>query len=257
MGFLPVATSVLLFATGGFFVFVAYALLARGMGMRDLSFGVFGHVYFVGQLLKYLPGRVWGFAFQVARASDLARPSRWAAVLTIHFVSAVGALVAIAALIEAVAGGLSVPWLIFGLASSVLATAALALEWRTFRWRLSLSMAAATSGLLHLGALLQAFALVPLVLSLDSNATITGALREGGHYLLAWLAGYVAIIAPAGLGVREVAYAALSEGLAGEVMLTVAAIARLAMMMADLLLGLVFLRYPSSPLKDESPIAKP
>jgi len=244
MGLRPFIAASLLFAAGGFSVFVAYIVLARAMGMRDLPWTVFGHVYFVGQLFKYLPGRVWGFAFQVARASDLAPPGQWAALLMVHFVAALAALVAVAASIEVVVGGAELPWSILALALAVLTTAILAVEWRTLRKRLTLGTAIATSVLLHLGAFLQAFALVPLVLALAPDSSASAGLREGGHYLLAWLAGYAAVITPAGLGVREGAFAALSEGLAPAALLTLAAAARVAMMLADLLLGFAFLRYP-------------
>ena len=252
MGFRPFIAASLLFAAGSFSMFGAYIVLARAMGMRDLPWTVFGHVYFVGQLFKYLPGRVWGFAFQVARASDLASPGQWAALLMVHFVAALAALVAVAASIEAFAGGAVLPWSVLAIGLAVLATAAIAMEWRTLRRRLTLATAIATSGLLHLGALFQAFALVPLVLALVPDSGTIAGLREGGHYLLAWLAGFAAVITPAGLGVREGAFAALSEGLAPAALLTLAAAARVAMMLADLLLGLAFLRYPGGEVRGSS-----
>lgn len=243
IGFGPLVASTVLFGLGGFCLFLAYANLARAMGMRDLPFSLLGHVYF-GQLLKYLPGRVWGFAFQAARASDLAPPVQWTALLSVHFVAAVAALVAIAVGIEAVTGSGS--WILagFSLASALAATAPIAFEWRTLRPRLPLFQAVTISALLHLAAFLQALALVPVVTALLQGEASLGGLREGGHYLLAWLAGYAAIIAPAGLGVREGAFVALAEGLTPAALLTVAAAARVTMMMADVLLGLAFLRYP-------------
>ena len=244
MGLVPLAVATAVFGIGGIAVFIAYARLAVAMGIPRAPLVVFGHVYFVGQLLKYLPGRVWGFAFQVARASDLAPPSRWAAVVMVHFVAAVAALVAVAAGIEAISGPRPFLWSAAALAFALAATAGVALEWRSLRRRLPLSKAVRISALLHAGALLQAVALVPLVRALAPEHDATGALREGGHYLLAWLAGYLAVITPAGLGVREGAFVALSDGLAPAALLTLAAAARIAMMLADACLGLVFLRYP-------------
>ena len=246
MGAGPFLVAIGIFSVGGFAVFLAYARLAVAMGFPLMPLAVFGHVYFVGQLLKYLPGRVWGFAFQVARAPDLARPSQWAVLLMVHFVAAVAALVAVAAAIEAATGHRAGLWSIAAAGLSFGATAAIAVDWRTLRQRLPFRTAIAISSLLHLGALLQALALMPLVHALAPESSAIGAVREGGHYLLAWFAGYVAVITPAGLGVREGAFVALSDGLAPAALLTLAAAARLAMMIADLCLGLAFLRYPDT-----------
>lgn len=253
MGAGPFVVATLCFAAGGFAVFLAYARLAVAMGIPRVPLAVFGHVYFVGQLLKYLPGRVWGFAFQIARASDLAPPTRWAALLMVHFLAAVAALIAVAAAIEAVSGHLPLTWSVAALTLSLLATAVIAFEWRGLRQRLAFRAAIAVSVLLHLGALLQAVALVPLVRALVPEYDIIDAVREGGHYLLAWLAGYVAVITPAGLGVREGAFVALSDGMAPAAMLTLAAAARFAMMLADVCLGLVFMRYPGALKAGEPP----
>ncbi|WP_397596160.1 hypothetical protein [Silanimonas sp.] len=255
MGFGPFSVAVAGFAAGGFAVFLAYARLAAAMGIPRVPLAVLGHVYFVGQLLKYLPGRVWGFAFQIARASDLAPPSRWAALLMVHFAAAVAALVAVAAAIEATTGHRGLPWSVAAVGLSFGATAVIAFEWPGFRQRLPFRAAIVVSALLHLGALLQALALVPLARSLAPEEDFIGAVREGGHYLLAWLAGYLAVITPAGLGVREGAFAALSDGLSPAALLTLAAAARLAMMLADLCLGLAFLRYPGASKTGEPPAA--
>jgi hypothetical protein len=173
----------------------------------------------------------------------------------VHFAAAVAALVAVAAAIEAVAGHRALPWSAAAVGLSIGATAAIAFEWRGLRQRLPFRTAIAVSALLHLGALLQALALMPLVQALAPESSVLGAVREGGHYLLAWLAGYVAVITPAGLGVREGAFAALSDGLAPASMLTLAAAARLAMMLADLFLGLAFLRYPGAATASDPPSA--
>jgi glycosyltransferase 2 family protein len=209
-------------------------------------------VFFLAQLGKYLPGGIWNLVAQVDMARDLRIPARQAATATFLAV----ALSVISALLVA---GATLPFAIPGLVSSYwwvfLAVPGLVVlllppvvEWwsgTAFRLlrrpgepvRLTWPVLLRAAGLLvlswvalglHFGALVQGLG--------GSGASLW--LMSIGIFALAWVAGFLVIIAPAGAGVRE---AALVLGFAAVLpagaVLTVAVLSRVLLVVADVLLA--------------------
>ena len=212
-------------------------------------------VFFLAQLGKYLPGGIWNLVAQVDMARDLRIPARQAATATFLAValSVIAALlVAGAALPFAIPGLISTYWWAF-LAIPALVVLLLppvvewwsALAFRILRRpatpvRLTWTVLMRATVLLliswvllglHFGALVQGLG--------GSGASLW--LMSVGVFALAWVAGFLILVAPAGAGVRE---AALVLGFAAVLpagaVLTVAVLSRFLLVAADVLLALGF-----------------
>jgi uncharacterized membrane protein YbhN (UPF0104 family) len=213
-------------------------------------------VFFLAQLGKYLPGGIWNLVAQVDMARDLRIPARQAAAAT--FLSV--ALSVIAALLVA---GVSLPFAIPGLISTYwwafLAVPALVVLllppvvawWSALAFRIL--RRPATPVLLTWPVLVRATGLLLVswvLLGLHVGALVQGLGGSGaslwvmsvGIFALAWVAGFLVLVAPAGAGVRE---AALVLGFAAVLpagaVLTIAVLSRVLLVVADVLLALGFL----------------
>lgn len=237
------------------FVFVLFTFLSWRAVLADLgsSLGVreaFG-VFAVGQLGKYVPGGVWNFLAASEIAADRAVPRRrslsaMAVSLLVSIVSAIA--VAIPTLALTVAGtGSAYRWL--WLALPVLAllltpplmNRVLSLAMRVAR-REPLEHPLSTRGIVvAVGWALAAWAvagwqvwLVGTGVGLSPDGA--GYLRATGAYAAAWAAGLLAVVAPAGLGVREAALVALLGGAVpnGGAVLVIVLTSRVLLTVADL-----------------------
>lgn len=251
------AGGLLLASASGYANFVAFALLVRRMIGRSLTAAEMSHLYFVAQLLKHLPGRVWGIGYQAALGRREGAASSWVVVNLVHMAAASYVALALAAFVitwqhapgaalalaaAAVAG--------YGLALPVLARLGPVLAadsgWRARASRflalftLDLGSWAAVfavflaAGLLHYGSWVMYAGVIGLG-SLDQ------ALALCALYMLAWFAGYVAFLTPSGIGVRELVFVALASGHAPEVVALMAVFGRASFLAVDVLLSLPFL----------------
>jgi glycosyltransferase 2 family protein len=212
-------------------------------------------VFFVAQLGKYLPGGIWNLVAQVGMARDLKVPARQAATAT--FLSI--ALSIIAALILA---GVTLPFAVPGLLAAywwaflaVPVLVALLLPRSVAWWSATafrILRRPVTPVHLPWGVLLRTTALLTLswaLLGLHLGVLVQGLPGAGGSqwlmsiglFALAWVAGFLVVVAPAGAGVRE---AALVLGFAAVLpagaVLTVAVLSRLLFVVSDVLLAAGF-----------------
>ncbi|MQA94168.1 MAG: UPF0104 family protein [Streptosporangiales bacterium] len=209
-------------------------------------------IMFLAQLGKYLPGSVWAFVGQVELAKEYDVPRRRGGTATML---AVAVTVAVNLAVAAVCLPLTSPdaaqrwWWLLALAPVLLAC----LHPRVVTWAVNLALRVLrrdpleTSPSLRGTAVAVAWTLlawVPLglhawflVLDASGGTTALAALpMAAGGYALAWTLGLIVIIAPAGLGVRELALTvALSPVLSPGSALIVAVVSRLVMTAADLL----------------------
>jgi uncharacterized membrane protein YbhN (UPF0104 family) len=174
-------------------------------------------IFFVGQLGKYIPGGVWSIAAQaeLGRAHGLARTGSAVASLASMLVSMVtAALVGILALLVGSADGLVTFWwlgivVVLGLAALTppvlgrLIAVAMRLLRRP-RQDISLTWAGTTASILWSVVMWAAYGgqatLVLRAFGADSSVLLPVAT---GAYAVAWLVGFLVVIAPAGLGPRE------------------------------------------------------
>jgi uncharacterized membrane protein YbhN (UPF0104 family) len=208
--------------------------------------------YFLSQLGKYVPGGIWSLVAQVDYARDMKVPTRQAAVATFLNLALniiAGLVVAGLTIPFAVPGLLNRFWWAFipvplllallhpravtwwsGVAFRLLRRPAtpVHLSWSVLLRCLALSVAGWVALGLHFGV---------LVAGLGQMEPSTWVLSVGA-FALAWIAGFLVFVAPAGAGVRE---AALVLGFAGiqppTAVLTVALLSRVLLIAADVILA--------------------
>jgi glycosyltransferase 2 family protein len=209
-------------------------------------------VFYIAQLGKYLPGGIWSLVAQVGMARDLKVPGRQAAtatflVLALSLISAM--LVAGVVLPLAIPGLLDEYWWVF-LAVPVLVVLLLppvvawwsALAFRLLRRpvepvQLSWGMLVRLAAMLVVSWVLLGLSFGALVQGLGADVADPWLLSVG-LFPLAWVAGFLVIIAPAGAGVREGALVlGFSGALDGGAVLTVALLSRVLLVLADVVLA--------------------
>lgn len=234
---------------------LAWRALLGDLGAR-LPIAVAARVMFLGQLGKYLPGSVWAFVAQVELARDRDVPrSRGvtATVLAILVTVTVNLAVAAATLPLSSADAARQWW--WALAAAPLLMAALHPRVVTRLVRAAqrgahrfVSLSSAESERVSGRGMAAAvgwsvLAWLPLgthmwVLMAGVDGRGGGFALAAGAYALAWTLGILVVFVPAGLGVRElVLVVALAPVLDPGAALVVAALSRLVMTGADLLLA--------------------
>ena len=201
-----------------------------------------------GNIARHVPGRFWGVAYQIAAVRGLIAGS------AVVSVNSLLALVHLGLAIVAAAAVL-LPALLAPATIAALALGAVLLFVALLRWRNGLSALAARlpqQGRLSLALArtLQQMAKIPTPIilgcvawgalswllyfaawgyfgqSLSSLAFFEG-VRLAALYTLAWLCGFLVVIAPSGLGVREVVFLALTQSYTPEDQILFAAAGRL------------------------------
>jgi hypothetical protein len=238
---------------GIWFSFLCWrAILADFGGRVPLTAGM--RIFFVGQAGKYVPGKVWPILTQVKLGRDYQVPGRSSAAAALIFMIVVlgsGLLVAICSLPVLGAGALDRYWW----ALLALPVAAVALWPPVLNWGLGRAMRLArrepmpqplsAAGIgravgwavvmwvlfgVHLWVLLAA-------LDVDAPNLL---IRSIGAFAGAWSIGFLLVVAPAGVGPREVALVVLLASSAAQPEALVAAIvSRLLMTLGDLAWPLV------------------
>jgi hypothetical protein len=209
-------------------------------------------LYFVSQMMKHLPGRFFGVAYQALYAPHIASSTQWIAVNMAYMVLTLGAAVLVSVLVL-VATGVLDKWIVL----PAIACPFLALH--LLPWVVGLRTWGGRLGTL-LGALLDAvFALrtsrsaIPIfgwfgaswLFYLVAWAVLGDSLGTGlatgvelcALYTLSWVLGFVTLVTPSGLGVREFAFVVLAARHPPDIVACVAVFARLGMILADLILG--------------------
>ncbi|MFC3100895.1 lysylphosphatidylglycerol synthase domain-containing protein [Altererythrobacter lauratis] len=201
-------------------------------------------LFLLSQLGKYLPGGIWNFvaAADLARTAGLPRAAIVGSFLLALIIGLGSGAVLALLLIPQAAEQLGLPtwWIGAAFTASVLGLAIFHRIWPLLRARLPivdrrsllLATALATAGWICAGAMIWALA---LAFGGEDSGHVSLALAIGA-YAFAWVAGFVAFVAPAGLVVRE---GALIAGLATAMPLAeasaVALMARVIVTLIDIL----------------------
>jgi hypothetical protein len=230
---------------------------------RRLSVRALLHLFFASQVLRHLPGRVWGISYQVTQTRNSVGLKEWLVVNIVFTVSSVyfgfaGAflvwastfdlmslLLSILAVVSVYAMGWSRwPWrllsrgarLVSQRASDGIDTAIESLPVKRYLFSLEffgLGVAVWGSYVLGWAFLGRAF---------DPTAGSFQVLELWARYLISWLLGYVSVLTPSGVGVREASFSLLSGDFSKALVAYYLVMARFALLFCDLILGLVFLR---------------
>lgn len=251
MGSLVLLTSALAAAGNVLLAGLAWRRLLRASG-SPLPLGAALQIFLVGQVGKYVPGSVWNVLAQAELASDHGVPrSRTVGASTIGLGMSVamGALIALpsVALLPSLQGW---RWVALATVPAVLVT----FQPRVLNWLLARLMTATrrpmpvsvlsardvvSASWWTLLAWL-ALGVQVLVLLLAAGAPLGGrtVVAALSGYALAWVVGFVAVFAPAGVGPRELVLTAVLAPLLGTgEALAVVLVARVVSTVVDLLLA--------------------
>ncbi|MBD8524192.1 hypothetical protein [Pseudomarimonas arenosa] len=249
--------------------FLAFAELCNAVHRQPLPLTALGHLYFTAQLMKHLPGRVWGVAYQGVMTRGRIPMLEWVAInigylaLSTYF-ALLFALVVVLAWVA--------PWL--GAMALLLGIALLALAWRPWAGELvvkgvglisrrgrdrlhgavrSTASVPRSSKIRFVWLSLLGWALYAAAWSLYGAAYPELGAAAGIHlsasYTLAWVIGYLSLVTPSGIGVRELIFAGLSIGYPTDIVLYGMLIGRAGLLATDLALGTVFWPYQNDARK--------
>lgn len=242
IGLVSIADLVLAFAAtlaGTYAAMLAWRAILADLG-SPLSLRDAGQVFFVGQLGKYIPGSLWSVAAQIelARDRDVPRRRSAAAAVLAIVVALTAAGVVAAATLPFTAGGTLHPYRWF---FAVPVVGLVALHPKVFRRFGRLSATGVATALAWSTAYWAAFGVAVWALARAVPGQHASLLPLSvGAYALAWSAGFLFLVAPAGAGVREGALTVLLAPAVGSGRaLGFALVARLLATLADLVWGAV------------------
>lgn len=237
---------------------------------RPVTFALSSRLLFVGQVVRYLPGRFWHFVYQ-ASVTDHLVPVTALARVNLEYMAIVS-WTGVGVSLSILASGSNA---IFGLCVLSGTLAGIVVGFRCV-WHLRLL--GLFAGLLPHGRVRNTIAcigkppsrdwtsslLALAVLSCVWGSYILGWIMLGSAwpalaeldlvrlcalYTLAWFIGFITMIAPAGIGVRELAFTWLAPGVPGETLVLLALVVRIWLTLVELLLFLMVL-----PVRVEPPV---
>lgn len=240
----------------------AFSGILSGISQRVPSGRNLAHLYFSAQMMKHLPGRFFGIVYQVATTRGQIPATRWIAANTLHMmlIMFLAIMVSVAVLLANKSVTIAAAWTAGGILFGTVA-------WRP-NWissfgnllrrshfpfaekiciglslladiepqvKLKVSFTLLLSWLLYLAAWAFYASAYPDLSPMDG-------IRMCAFYTVAWLAGYLSLVTPSGLGVRELVFAALSTEFSSGAVAYGLILGRVSLLAIDLILGLVFLR---------------
>lgn len=220
------------------------------------------HLYFTGQLMKHLPGRIWGVAYQSA-AGTRATLVEWVGVSTVYMLLITVFAVWIAAIVLGFVAGVQWGALILGIGIAMYG-----LLWRTgpLLWLLASVRGLPIRAFARLCDALLPFAhvdagfrfrvwcwfvaswLVYLLAWAGFGLAWPGLTAADGVWLCAlytaaWFAGYISVVSPSGIGVRELVFVALARDFPPDAVAGMVVLGRVVLLLADMLLGAMFIPF--------------
>lgn len=261
----PLLVGTVLVMAGSGFMFMAFVQLVRAFRVTSANWLTLAHMYYVSQLLKHLPGRIWGLGYQWMAAGRDGSLAGWVLANAGHI--ALGLYFAIWSACGVIAFGYS--------RTAGLSALALGLAGYFLAWRIGSSDSIARLMSLLPGRLGAIGARAPMAVGNTPTADRVSVLafltagwsvhyagwwfygtaypELGGWpavhlcacYMLAWVAGYVSVVTPSGLGVRELVFVWLAKDYPADVVALMAILGRASLLAVDVLLGMVFAPFVS------------
>jgi len=249
----------------GYLGFEAFRALFNRMRPGLYSRSLLAHLYFTGQLMKHLPGRVWGVAYQSATGHK-ATLAEWVGVTTVYMALTTGFALWVSASVLGFMHGLS-----WGVLVLFAGGATYGLLWRArpLTALLNLWCRIPVKVLARLCDALRAFAdvdtrfkrtvlcwftaswLVYLLAWASYGLAWPGLASADGIWLcalytIAWFVGYISLFSPSGVGVREMVFVLLAQRFPPDAVAGMAVLGRVTLLLVDVLLGTLFAPFRSS-----------
>jgi len=260
--------ALLLAGVASWFTFLAFARLLPAFRVEGYRLRELAHLYFTAQLFKHLPGRVWGIGYQWMAGGRTASLGSWVQANLLHTLLATyfalwSSAITIAFFVRPPVGGLVIVAGILGCVPLWSAPSLLtALPWigpkvrRRFgddSLRASTLVAPADKLrilLLFAASWLVCYASWYVIGMAYAPLGGAGGMRMCAYYMIAWFVGYVSLLTPSGLGVRELVFAWFAQDFPSDAIVLMAIVGRVSLLFVDLLLGLLFA--PFAPRKPAS-----
>lgn len=183
------------------------------------------HIFFLGQIGKYLPGSLWSFlaSGELAKRAGFPRTTAMSSLFLALLIGMGSGVIIALLLVPQSLGYVPESWVVWTFAAALFALIALprlrAVLLKLARIDFPVPLTALTTSL-ALALVAWIFAGVQIVLlskAIGAGLGWPDLLQATGAYAFAWVAGFLVVIAPAGLGAREgglIAALTLSIGLA-------------------------------------------
>ncbi|MDR3386990.1 MAG: hypothetical protein P4L92_08045 [Rudaea sp.] len=217
------------------------------------------HLYFFAQSMKHLPGRVWGVAYQSMVGGD-ASPAEWIGANVLYMFFSTGFAIWVATLLLACMHGL-----LSGAAVALAGLAIYAFGWnprplgalldllRTFPWRAIDRLCDAVQPMLAANRVFKLQLLLLFALSWLCYLSAWAALGTAwpgldaddgillcAYYTIAWAVGYLSVVTPSGLGVRELVFTLLAQRFPADAIAAMAVFGRAGLLIVDVVFAILF-----------------
>lgn len=248
----------------GFEAFRAIVMCLRPQAFTRLRLA---HLYFTAQLMKHLPGRIWGVAYQASAGAE-ASAIEWVGINAAYMILSTLFAVWVAAATMAFVRS----WFLVGVGLVLGGAALYVLGWHRaplgfilrllgrFPGRAMASLRAAlqvfadvdASFKVRLFSLLVASWVVYLAAWAGFGMAWPGLSAQDGVelcalYTLAWFVGYVSFVTPSGVGVRELVFVLLARAFPADAIAAMAILARAVLLLVDIVLGAAFAPFSQRP----------
>jgi len=247
---------------GGYLLFEGFLQLFRFTHPDQYNRLQLAHLFFTGQLMKHLPGRIWGIGYQASKAQQ-ASLAEWTVVNVVFMLLTIFFSVGVAAIFF-----ISSFSIIYTVAFSTLFVLLYYLLWRNYSIGLAikilgkLSFKAAKSivvalqhyeNISELGKAKIFFTFIAswLFYYLGWGFFISGWPQLTFHdglmlcalYTLSWFIGYISFVTPSGAGIREIAFLYLASSFPSDTVAAMMVMGRLFLLASDFILGIAFIRW--------------
>lgn len=245
--------------------FCVFAQIFEGMSPLRMRSPQLGHLYFTSQLLKHLPGRFFGVAYQIASSSKQVTAVTWISANSVHMTLTMYTACLSSAMV------LIFPHSIVGAVLVLALGASLYYAFWRDRWARALERVASrhdnklARGLAGVARTVQGFngctktrILCIMLLSwalyfaawaaygsAHPDLDATSGLRLCALYNVAWIAGYLSLVTPSGAGVRELVFVAIASSFPASGIAYGIIIGRVSLLAIDLLMGLLYSPFPT------------
>lgn len=252
--------TLILNTVSGYLGFEAFRALFNWMCPATYGRPALAHLYFTGQLMKHIPGRIWGVAYQ-SGVGDRATLAEWISISVVYMALATAFALAVAC----TALGFMFRWTYGLLVFFVAATIYL------FAWKpgpltalLNLVRKLPLPAFTRLCDATQPFTDVDLRFKLHvafwfvanwliyllawagygmawPNLSAANGVWLCAMYTIAWFVGYISIFSPSGIGVRELVFVLLAQDFPPDAVAGMVVLGRVVLMAVDVILGISFL----------------
>ena len=245
-----------------YLIFEAFYLLFEQMRTKVYEKSELANLYFMGQRIKHLPGRVWSVAYQVAMGNRVST-AEWIAI---------NAVFAALSIWFALTTSIVVLAFTFGWKWGVLCFVFFGLLYKYF-WQnlvidflLSILNCFSLSFFRKLSKALKQFSSVQKkqksqIWILFVSGWLTYLIAWAGYglawpnlslvdgiwlcafYTIAWFIGYISLVTPSGIGVRELVFFVLAKDFSPDVIAGIAILGRVMLLLVDVVLSAIFIKH--------------